>query len=195
MVSRVGEWAYVSIPNAPPTTGQIRFDSSVQTAATLLWIHKTTGTDVDAANYLLDVTAGQEIYIQNKNDFTKWQVYKITAPPVENSNYVEYPVAWMRGGIDIPRDRIFLAFDEVPTAEVINPTFAYPSTSAFGICLGLTIRQFYAAHAAQGFLAKGIVGNLIGVGADLAFRVADSMIEFEAKERKAKSEKPPLTPP
>jgi hypothetical protein len=196
MVSRVGEWQFFGTTTPPPATGQVRLNAASQTSATRMYISKTTATSVDASSYLRSVTAGQELYIQDKDAFTKWQIYKVTEPPVEASNHLEYPVVWLRGGgIDIPVQRIFFAVDEVSTAEVLASPFAYPSTTAFGISMGMTLRQFYAAHAAQGFLAKGIVGNLIGVGADLAFRVADSMIEFEAAERAAKKAPPPLTPP
>jgi hypothetical protein len=196
MVSRVGEWQFFGTTTPPPANGQVRLNTASQTAATRMYVSKTTATSVDASAYLTGIIAGQELYLQDKDNFTKWQIYKVTEPPVNGTNYVDYPVVWVRGGgIDIPVQRIFFAVDEVATAEVLASPFAYPSTTAFGISMGMTIRQFYAAHAAQGFLAKGIVGNLIGIGADLAFRVADSLIEFEERERAAKNAPPPLTPP
>jgi len=168
---------------SPAASGQLRLNAVIQSAASVIWIHKTTATSVDAGLYLSQVTAGQEIYFQDKDNFTKWQVYRITAPPIISQTNVEYPVTWLRGGVDVPVQRIFLAFDEVSTQQVLSSPFAYPSTSAFGISLGLTKRQFYAAQLATGFVSSGVAANLTGGQlAEWCFKAADSMIQFELSE-------------
>ena len=186
MVSRVGEWQFNNTLTAPPATGQLRLNTAAQTGATKMWISKATATSVDATNYLGSVTAGQEIYFQDKDNFTKWQVYKVTAPPISQTNHIEYPVVWVRGGgVTVPEQRIFLAIDEIATAEILASPYAYPSTTALGVSLGLTIRQHYASQALIGFLsAGGPVANLIGgKGIEYCFKVADNMIAFEKAEK------------
>jgi hypothetical protein len=181
MVSRVGEWMFNNSNIVPPPNGQLRLNTTAQPDATKMWVSKMTATSVDATSYLLSVMAGQEIYFQDKDNFTKWQVYRVTAPPIPQTNHIEYPVVWVRGGgIPVPEQRIFLAIDEVSTAEVLASPYVYPSTTAFGISLGLTIRQFYAGQAMTGFIASNaLASNLVGRLPDYAFRVADSMIEYE----------------
>jgi len=186
MVSRVGEWMFNNTLTAPPATGQLRLNTAAQTGATKMWISKATATSVDATNYLGSVTAGQEIYFQDKDNFTKWQVYKVTAPPISQSNYIEYPVVWVRGGgVTVPEQRIFLAIDEIATAEVLASPYAFPSSTAFGVTMGLTIRQHYASQAMVGFIAnQSPAANLLGGKlAEYCFKAADSMIAFERGEK------------
>ena len=66
--------------------------------------------------------------------------------------------------------------------QLVTREFAYPFQGKYYSSPGMTLRQYYVGQAITGFLASGgPIGNLIGVGAELCFRVADSMIAFEAK--------------
>ena len=68
------------------------------------------------------------------------------------------------------------------SGDTIHHEYAYPFDNAAGISTGMTIRQMYAAHAMAGFVMANPAANLIGRLPQFAFKLADSMIEFERLE-------------
>ena len=57
---------------------------------------------------------------------------------------------------------------------------AFPSVTPMGFSPGMTLRQWYAGQAMLGFASNSVIANLIGKVSAYAFKVADSMIEYEA---------------
>lgn len=80
------------------------------------------------------------------------------------------------------------------TGHVFLPDQAFPSDTHAGFSVGMTLRQFYAAHAMQGFISNSVAANLIGKIAPYCFKVADSLLEYEANEKDVPQIVPTLTP-
>ena len=69
------------------------------------------------------------------------------------------------------------------SGQLMTREFAYPFQGKNYTSPGMTLRQYYVGQAITGFLASGgPIGNLIGKGAAYCFQVANSMIEYEAKQ-------------
>jgi hypothetical protein len=81
----------------PPTGSQIRMNAD-PTTATLIWIRDLTNDGVDASVGLALIEAGTRIYIQDKDDASKYQRYDATGWSVDKSGYYEIPVAYVDGG-------------------------------------------------------------------------------------------------
>jgi hypothetical protein len=117
----IGEWSYVNTTTAPPASGQVRLNNATQTAATFLWISETTALGKDVANYLnLFLEGADRIYVQDKDDSTRWQLYDITGAPTDMGSYVQVPVAWSEGGTALSDGQrvLFSALAPVPDPGV-----------------------------------------------------------------------------
>ena len=200
-----GEWNFTATITAPPSTGQMRLNAAAQASATKLWVHKTPASGGDASADLAKIKVGWEVVIANKTDPTKNQTYAVTAAPVDATSYVEYPVVWRRGNA-VPEQRTTLAAASISVSVQVNPPlalraetnthtevsgqlitfdFAFPWQGKNYTSPGMTLRQYYAGRAMQGFIAGSNVpaANLVGKVAAYAFTVANSLIAFEEKER------------
>ena len=209
----LGEWQFIDTTTPPPSSGQIRLNQEVQKNATLMWISKTTATNANATNALLAINAGEKLQIADKDEPTKWQTYVVTGTPAPTTTtHMEFPIAWVSGGLEVPEQRIIIEviapgnvqvlIDTLPRLQVHTDTvkvkgvlvsndFAYPFIGQQTISTGLTKRQWYAGQAMMGFIAsQATSSNMLKTLAPYCFKAADSMIEFEAKE--ADGVKPPI---
>lgn len=169
------EWNYVNTTTAPPASGQLRMNNSAQHSPTLMYVHKTSADGVDATNVLAQAAEEDTIYLQDKDDSTKWQTYRVTGAPADNVTHMTYPIEWIEGAGTIPQQRIILVVQnavEPPVEPPVEP----------GILPRMTLRQFYAAHAMNGLLASAATLANLKDRSEWAFRVADQMIKFEADE-------------
>lgn len=107
-ITMQNEFMFESTPTAPPTGSEIRFNNANQALATLVWVKNTSvdGADVTAALGLTQ--AGSVIYIQDKDDATKYQRYKATGAAVNKGTYTEIPVSWQNGGAALPEQRVIM---------------------------------------------------------------------------------------
>jgi hypothetical protein len=184
-----GEWSYINTITAPPSSGQVRFNNAVQANVTKLWISRTTATNADATNMLTSIMAGNELHIEDRDEASKWQAYSVTGAAIPQATYFEYPVVWVRGGSDLPQQRVIIDVRASGAEKDIIPQ-AYPSDTAAGTFLGLTTRQYYAGQALQGLMANPAAYNMIGSGiVNMCFSTADRMIEYETRE--SAGERPP----
>lgn len=92
-------WGYVysSVPAAPPQGQQIRFDNANPQAASKMWLDHTDTDGIDVTNYLMLMVAGDEVYTQDKNDSTRYDIYTVISDPLNKGAYNEIPIAWARG--------------------------------------------------------------------------------------------------
>lgn len=83
------------------------------------------------------------------------------------------------------------------TGRIYIPGQAFPSDTPMGYSGGMTLRQWYVGQAMMGLISYlGPTANLVGRLADISFRVADSMLEFEKKEQAGVIRPPvPARPP
>ena len=90
------EYIYSSNPAEPPTSSQFRFNNVDPHSASKIWIgHISEGTDV--ANYLGLIVVADELYTQDKNDSTTYDVFTVTALPVNKGAYTEIGIVFARG--------------------------------------------------------------------------------------------------
>jgi len=90
------EYIYNGSPIEPPTSSQFRFDNLDPHTSTKIWIgHISDGIDV--ANYLGLIAVDDELYTQDKNDSTSYDVFTVTGPPVNKGTYTEIAIAFARG--------------------------------------------------------------------------------------------------
>jgi hypothetical protein len=86
---------------APPTGNQVRANAAAPyTSVTTLWF-RYLGTDgSDNRNLLMLLTAGQVVYVQDKNDAALWFSATVTGAPVDNAadDYVTIPVTYRNAG-------------------------------------------------------------------------------------------------
>jgi hypothetical protein len=240
----MGEWTWVNTTAPPPANAQIRLNTGGQTSVTAIFVSNITFYGIDASAWLMEMTTGYVIRLEDKSNSLKWQSYTITSNPIAQSGYVELKTSWLAGGQNLssPSQTMLSVVSSVvrPTGNAAtasvgtaNAVIVYPiyvtapaaqsavgtvavktsvMVNVVGLCLrahvgpvsvtgqlvtfdyaypfqgihytspGMTIRQYYVGQAITGFLASGgPISNLIGKGAELCFKVADSMIEYEAK--------------
>jgi hypothetical protein len=83
---------------APPASGNVQLNNATQTSATLIWAHKTTNANNDASIALINVIAGDVVYIQEKSDSTRLLKFNCTADAVDRGTYVEFAVSLVSSG-------------------------------------------------------------------------------------------------
>ena len=64
----------------------------------------------DVSNFFTTAAANDEFYLQDKDDATKWQSYRITGSIAASlPSYFEYPIVWIAGGSPLVAQRIMVA--------------------------------------------------------------------------------------
>jgi hypothetical protein len=102
-------FTYNSNVNEPPTGSQIRMDNVSQPAVTKIWVTKVTndGVDVTAWLFLMGID-GNELYLQDKDDYAKRQWFFLTGDAVDKGGYFELPVVWDRGHAPLPTQALVM---------------------------------------------------------------------------------------
>src|SRR5215471_6166094 len=92
-------WGFTYSTNtvAPPATSQIRLDNTDQKLATKLWLDHIDLDGVDVTNFLAFLKSGDQLYTQDKNNSTTYDVFVMTADPVNQGTYTEFAVVWDHG--------------------------------------------------------------------------------------------------
>ena len=122
----------------PPGSGQVRLDNADQTQATKMWVDAATAPGVDVANALMLVEAGARVYIQDKDDASRYQLYDVVADPVDKGTYVEYAIAWVEGSVTpVPTgQRMLLGFVTSGAKTFrVSQTFAVMGSLAAGVVI------------------------------------------------------------
>lgn len=103
-----GPFEYTSMFTAttePPNAAHIEFNNVDQKAATKMWVDNNTSPGTDVSNLLNFTRTNDELYLQDKTDATKYQVYKLSGAPVLKTGYIEFPIVWQRGGTVISNNQ------------------------------------------------------------------------------------------
>jgi collagen triple helix repeat protein len=82
----------------PPGNAEVRLNNVNQTIATVISASHTTSTGADTTNALGIINTSNQIYLQDKDDATSWQLYNVTGPVTNQGSYTDIPVAWKKGG-------------------------------------------------------------------------------------------------
>jgi microcystin-dependent protein len=97
-VGNTTEYSFNATTTSPPSSGQIRANTTDQTLATALYMSGTNAPGVNVYNYLMaELSAGGKLYLQTKDDSTKYVTYLIAGPPVGNTTWVNVPVTYQSG--------------------------------------------------------------------------------------------------
>jgi Collagen triple helix repeat (20 copies) len=84
---------------APPATGQARFNAThPYTAVTTVWLSVLTAGDVDIRVALAAQPVGATLYLQDKDDATRFVKFTTTAPGVDQGTYFAFTVTWVANG-------------------------------------------------------------------------------------------------
>jgi hypothetical protein len=93
------EYSFSAATTEPPGAQQLRLDNSNATLATKVWLDNLTASGVDITNFVLQlVHAGDEVYLQDKNDSARYFIYFAAGVPIDRGAYVEIPLTYNRGG-------------------------------------------------------------------------------------------------
>jgi len=92
------EYNYNATTTAPPGNGNFRFNNSNQTLATLLWVNDLDANNVDMSIVWKLAQIEDIVYLQDKNDATKYQKYRVSGTVNDLSGYIEIPITWLSGG-------------------------------------------------------------------------------------------------
>ena len=83
----------------PPTGSQIRFDAGPPyLAVSRVWVKNLTQDGVDAHAALMLADVGFRVYVQDKDEHTRFASFTVTGPAIDKTDYVEWPVEWVENG-------------------------------------------------------------------------------------------------
>jgi hypothetical protein len=102
------DYSFNTQTSAPPGNGQCRINTASQPAATLAWLDYDTAPGADASAALRQIKAGMALYIQDKDDASKVQVWDVVVDALDKGSYVEVPVAWRSGGSPLTAQRVYV---------------------------------------------------------------------------------------
>ena len=112
---------------APPSLGSIRLNNASQPSATTMWLSYTTNdaVAVNLKTYFLDrVKLNDRFYLQDADDHTKWQLYKLTGALTDSGTYATLPVTWVAGGAVLTQARIIISRESDVIAAATGVSFA-----------------------------------------------------------------------
>jgi hypothetical protein len=92
------EYMFSSTTFQPPTGSEVRFNNSVATLVTALYVMNVSAIGRDNSNAFTLVDAGNRFFVQDKDDATKWVSFDATGPGIAHSNYYEFPCTWRASG-------------------------------------------------------------------------------------------------
>jgi hypothetical protein len=126
------EYMFDSATVEPPTQNEIRFNNSMHTLVTAVWVHRLSSLGKDNSNSFSLVDAGNRLFIQDKDVAAKWVSYDVTGPatPKGGGNYFEFPVAFRDAGPEaLPQQRVLF---NIATKGATGATGAQGFTGATG---------------------------------------------------------------
>lgn len=112
------EYMFESSPVEPPTGSEIRFDNADYTLVTKVWARDLSADGINARNGWLTAEPGSGVYVQDKDDYTRYARYEITAATVGKTGYVELPVVYVAHENTIPEQRVVVS---LTTPAVTGP--------------------------------------------------------------------------
>jgi hypothetical protein len=92
------EYTYSTTTTTPPSTGQLRGNTTTQSAITSFYLHETNAVGVDITNALKIIAGGVKILVQDKTNAANVQYYVTSGAAVDNGAYFTIPVTWTSTG-------------------------------------------------------------------------------------------------
>ncbi len=86
------KYDYNTTAAAPPSSSQIRTDTSDAASTTLLWIHRIDNENRDLKYLLMQLKVGDSIFVQDTQNADSYVIFKLLEDPKDDGNYVTYKV-------------------------------------------------------------------------------------------------------
>jgi Phage tail repeat like/Chaperone of endosialidase len=90
----------------PASSANIRFNSATYTAVTKVWVHQITSLGKDNGNAFTLIDTGNRLFIQDKDDATKYASFDVSATPIDKGAYWEFPVTFRAQGTALAAQRV-----------------------------------------------------------------------------------------
>lgn len=81
-----------STASSDPASGKVRFNDTTYAAVTEIYVSQTTDGGTDAENVLAAIRVGDIIYVQDKDDATKWLRALVSTLPTDNGAWWTIPI-------------------------------------------------------------------------------------------------------
>jgi hypothetical protein len=123
MTTTTFDYSYSTQTASPPGDRQVRTDASPAdpAAATAVFTdyESTDGTDVSAT--LLALVVGDELELRGVADPTRYARFSVAAAPVDQTGYVEVPVAFLEAGSALSNGACKFTLDKAPVQPPVLP--------------------------------------------------------------------------
>lgn len=100
------EYMFDTGTTEPAGSANIRFDSATYSAVTKVWVHEITSLGKDNANAFTLIDTNHRLFIQDKDDATKYVSFNVSATPIDKGAYWEFPVTFRSQGTVLAAQRV-----------------------------------------------------------------------------------------
>lgn len=101
VASGSAEYTFQTATTPPPGAGSLRFNNASAAATTAIYASNSSNGGADVKRFLLDITVGAKILIQDLNNNANFGEFNVTATPIDQTSYVQLPVASVSAGAAI----------------------------------------------------------------------------------------------
>ena len=124
VVSLGRSWAFsTSVAQADPGAATFRLNNATQANATALFISDFADSGVDVGSSFDEaLEAGDRIYMQDRVDKTKFHLFAVTGPPIDNATWHEIPIVSVDAGTEFEdADLVTHGFFDSDFQLVVSP--------------------------------------------------------------------------
>jgi hypothetical protein len=127
-------WNWSVLITDTPATGQVSINVEDWSLATFVAVNDLTADHTDVTLILGISKIGDELYLQAKNDSTRWARYEIVGDPIDQGTSWLFPVTFIEGGGIVPNNNAATIVSLVTMGGSQNEIMAPdPSTPALTV--------------------------------------------------------------
>jgi hypothetical protein len=97
-------WSWTTKTTDAASRGQVGVNAATWAAVTQVNVNEQNGNNADVSAFMARVKVGDEIYLQQKTDATRWGRYQITALPTDQGTWWSWPVSYEDGDGNPPNN-------------------------------------------------------------------------------------------
>ena len=143
-----GDYTFDNTTTFPPGSGQIRFNNAVENSTTELFISHLNALGVDNTGTLsASLKSGYDIFVQDKDEPTKYKIFTATAAPVISGGDFRILVALKTAGVDIV------------SGQRVVTSISTGSAVVYDVAQGLTANQTAQGRSNIGVTKKNYIIN------------------------------------
>lgn len=87
-------WSWTTKTADAAANGQVGINNAAWVSATQVNLNEKTTGNVDTTNFMARIKVGDEFYIQQKTDATRWGKYQVTGTPTDQGTWWSWPVTY-----------------------------------------------------------------------------------------------------